>query len=379
MSRARLTAAGAAAAAAAMAACAVLASPPGDGAPGEPAASGADAQPRFAAVRPGQPLVFPRDFGSHPEFRIEWWYLTGWLTTAQHETLGFQVTFFRTRPALQESNPSTFTPSELLIAHCALSDPRHSRFWHDQRVRRAGLGLSEADVGDTRVWIDDWRFERAAGAYRVRLAAQDFALGLQLSATQPPLLNGDQGYSRKGPDPHSASYYYSEPHLRVAGEITRASRRDAVNGEAWLDHEWSSNYLDPNAVGWDWIGLNLADGGALMAFRIRGPQGTSYWAAATIRDPDGAVHSLPPEEITFTARRAWRSPHTQTSYPVAMRVRAGARVLDLEPLLDDQENDTRLSVGALYWEGAVSALERGQRVGQGYLELTGYERPLSLP
>jgi len=372
-----------AAAAAALMACALLAIPgaavPAAGAIVDGAATGLDELPRFAPMLPGHALAFPRDFGSHPEFRIEWWYLTGWLTTAEHETLGFQITFFRTRPLQQDANPSAFAPRELLIAHCALSDPRHSRFWHEQRVRRAGLGLSEADTGDTRVWIDDWHLERAALAYRAQLPAQDFALALQLFATQPPLLNGDGGYSRKGPDPHSASYYYSEPHLRVTGEVSRAGRRDTVSGEAWLDHEWSSNYLDPNAVGWDWIGLNLADGGALMGFRIRDRQGGSLFGSGTVRDPDGAVHSLGPEEIAFTPRRMWRSPHTQTNYPVAVRVRAGTRQLDLEPLMDDQENDTRLSAGAVYWEGAVGAFERGRRVGQGYLELTGYERPLSLP
>ena len=342
-------------------------------------AADADEPASFAPVLPGRALVFPRDYGSHPEFRIEWWYLTGWLTTTQRETLGFQITFFRARPALQEANPSAFAPRELLIAHCALSDPQHARFWHDQRVRRAGFGLAEAQTGDTRVWIDDWRLERDAGAYRAQLLAQDFAFTLQLSATQPPLPNGEAGYSRKGPEPLSASYYYSEPHLRVSGEVRRAGRRDAVSGEAWLDHEWSSNYLDSHAAGWDWIGLNLDDGAAIMAFRIRDRQGGSLFGAATVRGPDGAVHTFSADEIAFTPRRTWRSPHTQATYPVAMQVQVGSRELELAPVMDDQENDSRMSAGAVYWEGAVSALEHGQRVGQGYLELTGYERPLSLP
>src|ERR1019366_9335158 len=131
----------------------------------------AEADGAFAAVVPGYTLQFPRDYGSHPQFRIEWWYVTGWLTTAQHETLGFQITFFRSRPALDEPNPSDFAPHQILIAHCAISDPAHGGLWHDQRVRRAGLGLAEAQESDTRVWIDDWQLERQDGIYLARARA----------------------------------------------------------------------------------------------------------------------------------------------------------------------------------------------------------------
>ena len=332
----------------------------------------------FAAVVPGYVLQFPRDYGSHPQFRIEWWYLTGWLTSTAGEKLGFQVTFFRTRPEWNEPNPSGFALHQLLIAHCAISDPSHGRFWHDQRVRRAGLGLAGADESDTRVFIDDWQLERKPGGYRVRIAAQEFAFDLNLAPSAPPLLNGEGGFSRKGPSPLSASYYYSEPHLRVSGHLARARQDATVSGEAWLDHEWSSDYLADTAVGWDWIGLNLDDGGAVMAFRIRDRQGQSYWSAGTVRTADGEVRSLAPEAIGFTALRRWRSPHSGTSYPVSVSVRVGEREFTLEPLLDDQENDARASSGAIYWEGAVTALERQQPVGRGYLELTGYDQPLVL-
>ncbi len=339
------------------------------------AASQAD---EFPAVLPGYTLEFPRDYGSHPQFRIEWWYVTGWLTTLKHETLGFQVTFFRTRTAFAEANPSAFAPRQLLIAHCAISDPALGRLWHDQRVRRAGLGVAEAQTLDTRVWLDDWQLERAAGSYLARVRAQDFALNLSLEPTQPPLLNGIAGYSQKAPAALSASYYYSQPHLRVSGSIERAGRIDQVHGEAWLDHEWSSEYLDRLAEGWDWIGLNLDDGSALMAFRIRDRQGRPYWSGATLREPAGQVRSFGPDAISFTPRRSWRSARSNVSYPVSWTVRVGTREFELEPLLDDQENDTRVTSGALYWEGAVRAQEQGRPVGRGYLELTGYDRPLSL-
>lgn len=331
----------------------------------------------FAPVIAGYALQFPRDYGSHPLFGIEWWYVTGWLTTVRHETLGFQITFFRTRPAVEEANPSHFAAHQLLIAHCAISDPAHARLWHDQRVRRQGLGLAEAQESDTRVWIDDWTLQRQGSSYRAAVQAQDFALNLSLLATQPPMLNGADGFSRKGPEPLAASYYYSQPHLRVSGSITRASQRDAVSGEAWLDHEWSSDYLAGQAAGWDWIGLNLDDGSAVMAFRIRDRQGKPYWSAATVRGPDGQTRALTQDAVEFTVARLWHSPATGVNYPVSERVRVGEHLFVLEPLLDDQENDTRLSSGAIYWEGAVTAMENQRPVGRGYLELTGYDRPLS--
>ena len=331
----------------------------------------------FAPVIEGYALQFPRDYGSHPQFGIEWWYVTGWLTTARHETLGFQITFFRTRPSVDEPNPSHFAAHQLLIAHCAISDPAHARLWRDQRVRRQGLGLAEAQESDTRVWIDDWVLQRQGGSYRAAVQAQGFALDLSLLATQPPMLNGAGGFSRKGPEPLAASYYYSQPHLRVSGSVTRASQRDAVSGEAWLDHEWSSDYLAGQAAGWDWIGLNLDDGSAVMAFRIRDRQGNPYWSAATVRAPDGRQRTLAQDDIEFTVERRWRSPQTGVNYPVSERVRIGDRLFVLEPLLDDQENDTRLSSGAIYWEGAVTAFENRRPVGRGYLELTGYDRSLS--
>jgi predicted secreted hydrolase len=339
------------------------------------------ATPSYAPVVAGHPLQFPSDYGSHPQFRTEWWYVTGWLTTAQGEPLGFQITFFRTKPAIEESNPSAFTPHQLLIAHCAISDPKRGRLWQDQRIRRAGLGLADASVGDTHVWIDRWSLQRTAGSYAARIDAEDFSLEMNLAETQSVLLNGDSGFSRKGPATGAASYYYSLPHLRVSGSVARPGGTDRVTGEAWLDHEWSSEYLDPAAVGWDWIGINLDDGAALMAFRIRGAQGTQSlprWAGGTLRTADGQVQVLQPTDVEFRASRRWTSPRTQIAYPVEWQIRAGSRVLDLVPLLDDQENDTRLSTGAIYWEGAVRVFDRRRLVGRGYLEMTGYGERLRL-
>ena len=359
--------------------CAVLAAGPAVPAPnpGAPAAASAAGQP-YAQVTPGRVLAFPADYGSHPQFRTEWWYVTGWLSTARGESLGFQITFFRAKPDIDGNNPSSFTPHQLLVAHCAISDPKHGRLWQDQRIRRAGLGLAEAAEGDTNVWIDRWSLKREAGVYAAKISGEDFGFDLTLSETQAVLLNGDDGHSRKGPSPQAASYYYSLPHMRVAGRIARHGGADQVTGEAWLDHEWSSEYLDPQAVGWDWIGINLDDGGALMAFRIRGSRGEQRWAGGTLRGRDGKALVLQPADVEFHAGRRWVSPRTGITYPVEWRVRAGTRAFDLEPLMDDQENDTRLSTGAIYWEGAVRAYRQGRPVGRGYLELTGYGERLRL-
>ncbi len=329
-------------------------------------------------VREGRALTFPSDYGSHADFRTEWWYLTGWLKTDGGESLGFQLTFFRTQTTVTADNSSSFTPRQLLIAHCALSDLHRGRLWQDQRIRRAGLGLAEAMPGDTHVWIDDWSLEHKSATYIAKILAEDFALNLSIRTTQQPMLNGKAGYSQKGPSPLSASYYYSIPHLQVAGNISRNGKSDTVRGEAWLDHEWSSQYLDGSATGWEWVGINLNDGGALMAFRIRDPQGESHWTGGTLRNANGTIQVFQPQDVEFQAKRTWISPRTGIQYPVQWRLRAGAREFDLKPLLDDQENDTRLSTGAVYWEGAVSASEAGKDTGRGYLELTGYGEPLRL-
>ncbi len=334
-----------------------------------------------ADILPGLRVEFPRDHGSHPGHRTEWWYVTGWLATTKGETLGFQVTFFRTRPdAVDATNPSAFTPTQIVIGHAAISDPTRGRLWKAQRVARAGFGLVEARTGDTAVRIDGWSLVRRDANYETRVATDEFSLQLTLDRTQPPMLNGVGGYSQKGPLPASASGYYSVPQLRVSGTVSRKGQRDEVTGEAWLDHEWSSAYLDAQATGWDWIGLNLDDGGALMAFRIRDRNGRSRWAGGTWRRADGSQQVFRPDEIAFEPGRRWRSPRTGVEYPVEFTVRAGTLRIALRPLMDDQESDTRGSTGAIYWEGAVEAItdDRGA-IGRGYLELTGYGETLRLP
>ena len=314
---------------------------------------------KYPEVKENHLLQFPRDHGAHPDYRPEWWYVTGWLKTARGEDLGFQVTFFRARPDIETQNPSAFTPRQVILAHAALSDPRHGRLRHDERAARSALGLAGSEEGTTRVWVDDWFFDLKNESYETRIRAKDFSLELKFDAKEKPLLQGANGFSRKGPQKEEASYYYSRPQLAVKGTASGSP----VTGTAWLDHEWSSQYMAAGASGWDWCGINLDDGRSLMAFRMRGNDGKTIFA---------------PAGVSFQILRTWKSPRTGAEYPVEVMVKAKEFELRLQPLMDDQELDARASTGTIYWEGAVSAFRDKTRVGRGYLELTGYWKPMKL-
>ena len=338
----------------------------------------ASAATPYPMVRPGIALRFPADHGAHPRFRTEWWYITGWLRTASGKDLGFQVTFFRTRPLGDRGNPSRFAARQVLFAHAALSDATAGRLLHGERAARGGFGLAGARTDDADIAIRDWRLHRSPdGGWATRVNADGFALALDFQPSQPALLQGQGGYSRKGPDPQQASYYYSIPHLRVRGRVRRGGQTEPVTGEAWLDREWSSNYLPPTAQGWDWTGLNFDDGSALMAFRIRRQGGGTIWAGGSFRGPGGTVAVLGPGDVSFRTLATWRSSATGAVYPVKQElgVRIDGRIEHwrLQPMFAAQELDSRRSGLPVYWEGAVST-----RGGRGYLELSGYDRALRM-
>jgi predicted secreted hydrolase len=332
-------------------------------------------EPAYPPVLPGRAIELPRDAGSHAEYRVEWWYVTGWLADAQNRTRGFQLTFFRVRTGVGEDNPSAFAPRQLLFAHAAVADPEAGRLRHAERSARQGFGLAYALDGAMYTRIDDWSLrERGDGRIEASATGDDFTLRLELAPAQPVLLQGEAGYSRKGPAPLAASYYYSVPQLEVSGELAIEGRASLVTGRAWLDHEWSSEKLDFEARGWDWTGINLDDGGALMAFRTRDAQGEARWAAATLRTASGKVRSFAPEEVAWTPIREWASPRTGIRYPVEWRLEIGGELYSLVPLIDDAELDSRASTGTIYWEGPARLLDRERRpIGRGYLELTGYK------
>ncbi len=348
-------------------------------------------------------LRFPADHGDHPDTHVEWWYITGWLRAGtaggnddatRPPEFGFQVTFFRSRTGLGESSASRFAARQLVFAHVALADlaagGRGDALMHDQRAAREGFGLAQAPAatGEQLVSLHDWSLLRHApsgtGDTRTRMHASvrsdRFALELDFEGTQPMLLQGEAGYSQKGPDPADASHYYSEPQLAVRGRVERAGApaRD-VGGRAWLDHEWSNRYLGSEAVGWDWVGFNLLDGAALMAFRLRRADGSVTWAGGSYRSAAGELRNFAASEVRFEPGRRWTSPHTQASYPVEWLLTTPSGRWHVTALQDDQELDSRNSTGSVYWEG-LSALrgEDGRVAGYGYLELTGYAGKLRL-
>lgn len=332
----------------------------------------------YPIVSPDAALQFPRDLGAHPAFRTEWWYITGWVRDAAGHDYGIQVTFFRNRPRIAEDNPSRFAPRQLLFAHAAVADPRYGRLRHDQVVAREGFGLASVAEDTVDIVIDNWTLKLVDGAYVAHIAARDFRLDLIFRATQDILLEGQRGYSRKGAGAANASYYYSIPHLATSGKIDTTGTATDVQGTAWFDHEWSSEYLAPDAGGWDWVGINFNDGSALMAFRMRDRAGATLWASGTVRTASGQTSAVDAGQIDFAVARKWRSPRTGAEYPVAMHLRAAGNDYSLEPLLDDSELDSRASTGTIYWEGAVRVLRSGVEVGRGYLELTGYWKALKL-
>jgi predicted secreted hydrolase len=334
----------------------------------------------YPAVTP-RTLEFPRDHGAHPDYRIEWWYLTGWLDAPGMASIGYQMTFFRTRTDIDPANPSGFSAKQLMIAHAAIADPARGALMHEERLVRAGFGAASAATEDTDVHLARWRFWRLAdGSYRCTLPARSFTLEFDARPTQPLLLQGTAGFSRKGPDPSQASYYYSQPQLEVRARLTRDGRTEQRSGHGWLDHEWSSAVLAPEAAGWDWVGMNFDDGSALTAFEIR-PRAAgdaAIHAYAALRPRGEPLRTYGPDEVRFTPIDAWTSPRTHARWPVGQQLRVGDRTFRTQPLMNDQELDSRRTSGTVYWEGASRLFESDRPVGRGYLEMTGYVAPIRL-
>lgn len=351
-----------------------------------PAARAAAVDPDYAPVLRGHRLRFPRDHGMHPAFRIEWWYITGWLetvagppTTAGEGSsvgpFGYQITFFRVRSRHSADNPSRFAPHQLLLAHAAIADPALGRLRHAQQAWRAGE-LASIDPKDTGIRLPGWQLVRESNdSYRAEVEDDDFGYALRLAAHEPPVLQGEAGYSRKGPRAEQASYYYSRPGLRASGMLRIGGQQHQVHGSGWLDHEWSSQLMPEEALGWDWAGIGLDDGGSLLVFRLRDAAGGSVHSHARLRFPDGHTLDASPG---FEVSRRWESPRTGITYPVEWRITVADKSYLLTPLFDDQELDARRSTGTVYWEGAVRASQDGQVVGRGYLELTGYGARMAL-
>ncbi len=341
----------------------------------------------FQTADGSRPLVFPDDFGAHPDFRTEWWYYTGHLETRQGRHFGFELTFFRVGllpPTVALPSASAWYNHSLYFAHFAVSDIAGNRFHAFERYARPGPGLAGAQASPYRIWLDDWSIaETTPGHYRLRAAEGEIGLTLTLTDTLGVILHGENGYSRKGKNPTNASYYYSQPRLQAEGVVHLADDDVAVQGLVWKDHEFSTALLDENQVGWDWFSLHFDDGAGLMLFQLREQDGSiSPSAAGTFIAADGVTRSLSHTDFVITVLATWRSPRSGGVYPSRWQLSLptlGCR-LDLEPWMNDQE----LHFPAVtYWEGAVRFHGdcRGKAVrGNGYVELTGYApaRPLPL-
>ena len=334
-----------------------------------------------AHALPLKTLAFPRDRGSHPDFRTEWWYITGHAVSraADLRSFGFQLTFFRSRVEGTQAMASKFAARQLIFAHAAITDVQGKKLWHDQRIARAGFEVASAGEQDMDVKLRDWSLKADGARYSADLPATDFALRLQFEETQSVLLQGRQGLSRKGPEEKQASYYYSQPQLSTSGSLQVKERTFTLTGKAWLDHEWSNEYLHPSAVGWDWIGMNLDDGSALTAFRLRDKEGNAVWTGGSFRSAQGELRTFNPGEVLFESGRTWKSPLTQITYPVQWVVRTPAQSYTVKAVIDNQELDSRGSTSAIYWEGLSELMDgQGRRVGRGYLEMTGYGQALRM-
>ncbi len=353
------------------------------------AASGQEAghPPASAGYRvalPGYRFEFPRDHFDHPEFQTEWWYYTGNLRTRDGRRFGFELTFFR--QAVDRSAKAASSPWALrdaYLAHFALSDLDEGRFWHQERVNRAGPGLAGIDAASGVVWNGNWRvrIEDGGADHALEAIAAGHAIRLALRSQKPPVVNGTNGISRKGPAAGEASHYVSFTRLAATGRVEVDDRSYEVEGSAWMDHEFFTNQLGRNQRGWDWLGVQLDDGTELMVFRVRRADGAiDPFSAGTFVAADGRSTHMASDGFSLVPLDArWTSPKTGATYPVAWRLLVPSRGLELEirTALSSQELAGGSGWTPAYWEGAITAVgtRRGAPIkGVGYLELTGYDK-----
>ncbi|MCH9045601.1 MAG: carotenoid 1,2-hydratase [SAR324 cluster bacterium] len=356
-------------------------------APGVGAGSAQGPAGEFRKAEGTRQWTFPRDHGQHPAYRLEWWYYTGIVATPQGRRFGYQVTFFRQGLAgAQPHRSSAWAVRSLYLAHAAVSDIAARRYHRASRAGRDSLGMSGAAAQRHEVWLSTWRASPLPDdphGVKIHVAAEDFTLALTLRAQKEPVLHGNQGLDRKGPERGQASWYYSQPRMVTEGTLTLGGKRHEVRGTTWMDHEFGTSQLAEGLVGWDWLALRLDDGSDLMLYRLRRRDGTAdTHSSGSLVAPDGTRTELALTgngngRAGMTPGRVWHSPHTQGAYPLEWQVRLPGEGLELRvvPEFDDQEQRPTVGTTFAYWEGAVRA--RGTRMGrpvraEGYLELTGY-------
>jgi len=330
----------------------------------------------------GYRFAFPRDHASHPEYKIEWWYYTGNLQTPAGRRFGYQVTFFRVGVDPAPENPSRWAVRDLYMAHLAVSDPDGRRYRFDEKLTRAGPGLSGAATDRYHVWNEGWTASLDdRGRHVIRAASDRAGVDLVLSEGKAPAINGVDGISQKGAQAGNASHYYSLTRMPTRGTIAIDGERFEVSGESWMDHEFGTSFLEREQQGWDWLSLQLSDDRELMIYQLRRSDGTrDPRSSGTVVDTDGRTTHLAAGDFTLTATgQTFRAP-SGAVYPTGWTVSVPAMGIDLRVStpLENQELFTR-GAGIAYWEGLVDVYGtgRGARVtGRGYLEMTGYKGSL---
>jgi predicted secreted hydrolase len=323
-------------------------------------------------------LSFPRDFGPHPDFRTEWWYYTGNLETEEGRHFGYQLTFFRRAltPAMDRvERESSWASDQVYMAHFAVSDSTSGNHYAFERFSREGADLAGAKGEPYQVWLENWAIREINLNHYELTAQQDgIELSLILQDDKGPVLHGNSGYSRKGPQVGNASYYFSQTRLTSEGRIKIEGEEYLVNGLSWMDHEFSSNALSAGQIGWDWFSIQLEEGSELMVFQIRNDDGgLDEHSSGTLINPDGSTQPLDLDKFTITTGDKWRSPETGAEYPVNWVIEVPE--LELRLTLTAKLSNQELDLSYAYWEGAVSVSGKykGKEVqGVGFVEMTGY-------
>lgn len=337
----------------------------------------------FARALPPADIVFPRDFGPHPEFQTEWWYYTGNLSTADNRRFGYQLTIFRRAllpPDQTQARSSDLATNQIYLGHLAISDINDGTHHAFERYARGAGGIAGARAQPYHVWLEDWQVvEVTAGEYRLQAAQDGYAVDLYLTDIKGPVLQGIDGYSQKGPDPGNASYYYSQTRLETDGTLQIEDQVFSVAGYSWKDHEYSTSALSGGQVGWDWFALQFSDFTELKVFHIRLEDGTvDRYSSGSFVSPDGSVTPLGDADFTIQSSGEWTSNESGATYPAGWTIRVPDLDMQVQvtPLIADQE----LTVSYAYWEGAVRI--EGTRAGlpidgYGYAELTGYAQSMA--
>jgi predicted secreted hydrolase len=305
---------------------------------------------------------FPADHGPHPDYRIEWWYLTANLKDAEGTSYGLQWTLFRS--ALSPGEAEEWQSPQIWFAHAAVTTP--NQHLTTERLARGGIGQAGVQAEPFRAWIDEWALEGADfGTMSLRATGSDFAYDMSLEAKGPLIFHGDNGYSIKSAE-GQASYYYSQPFFEINGTLTLPSGKVAVTGDAWLDREWSSQPLSEGQSGWDWFSLSFTDGAKLMGFQLRQIDGSDY-SSSTWIEADGSTTAY--EDGAFSAEPLATSIVSAREIPTQWRVTLEERALDV--VVTAANPNAWMGLSIPYWEGPVTV--SGSHAGIGYLEMTGYE------